>query len=56
MVDVNLTGSFLTLREGLRAMHGKPWGRAIAIASTAGLRGYGIAKLFARRDSTMPKL
>ena len=40
MVDINLTGSFLTFREGLRAMHGKPWGRVIAIASTAGLKGY----------------
>lgn len=40
MVDVNLTGSFLTFREGLRAMHGKPWGRVIAIASTARLRRY----------------
>tara|TARA_R110002124_G_scaffold270552_1_gene439073 strand:+ start:2838 stop:3581 length:744 start_codon:yes stop_codon:yes gene_type:complete len=40
MVDVNLTGSFLTFREGLRAIHGKPWGRVIAIASTAGLKGY----------------
>ncbi len=40
MMDVNLTGTFLTLREGLRAMSGKPWGRLIAIASTAGLKGY----------------
>ena len=40
MVDVNLTGTFLTLREGAKAMKGKPWGRLIAIASTAGLKGY----------------
>lgn len=40
MIDVNLTGTFLTLREGARAMKGKPWGRMIAIASTAGLKGY----------------
>ncbi|MDF0599713.1 SDR family NAD(P)-dependent oxidoreductase [Psychromarinibacter sp. C21-152] len=40
MVEVNLVGSFLTLREGARAMQGKPWGRLIAIASTAGLKGY----------------
>ncbi|MGI3171074.1 SDR family NAD(P)-dependent oxidoreductase [Pseudooceanicola sp. C21-150M6] len=40
MIDVNLTGTFLTLREGARAMSGKPWGRLIAIASTAGLKGY----------------
>lgn len=40
LVDVNLTGTFLTLREGAKAMQGKPWGRLIAIASTAGLKGY----------------
>ncbi|QEW23135.1 3-oxoacyl-[acyl-carrier-protein] reductase FabG (plasmid) [Paracoccaceae bacterium] len=40
MMSVNLTGTFLTLREGLKAMSGKPWGRLIAIASTAGLKGY----------------
>lgn len=40
MLDVNLIGTFLTLREGARAMSGKPWGRLIAIASTAGLKGY----------------
>ena len=38
MLDVNLTGTFLTLREGLRQLTG--WGRLIAIASTAGLKGY----------------
>lgn len=38
MIAVNLTGVFLTLREGLNQMPG--WGRLIAIASTAGLRGY----------------
>lgn len=37
-VAVNLTGCFLTLREGLRRMDG--WGRLIAVASTAGLKGY----------------
>lgn len=40
MVDVNLVGTFLTLREGAKALQGKPWGRLIAIASTAGLKGY----------------
>ncbi|MGY9047899.1 3-hydroxyacyl-CoA dehydrogenase [Puniceibacterium antarcticum] len=40
MIAVNLTGTFLTLREGAKAMHGKPWGRLVAIASTAGLKGY----------------
>ena len=38
MIAVNLTGSFLTLREGLLQMQG--WGRLIAVASTAGLKGY----------------
>ncbi|MAQ85690.1 MAG: 3-hydroxyacyl-CoA dehydrogenase [Maritimibacter sp.] len=40
MMSVNLTGTFLTFREGAKAMKGKPWGRMIAIASTAGLKGY----------------
>ena len=40
MLAVNLTGAFLTLREGLRQMDGRPWGRLITIASTAGLKGY----------------
>lgn len=34
---VNLTGVFLTFQEGLRRLPG--WGRLIAVASTAGLRG-----------------
>ncbi|SEL09393.1 SDR family NAD(P)-dependent oxidoreductase [Pacificibacter marinus] len=40
MMSVNVTGTFLTLREGTKAMKDKPWGRLIAIASTAGLKGY----------------
>ena len=40
MLAVNLTGVFLTLREGLRQMEGRGWGRLITIASTAGLKGY----------------
>jgi NAD(P)-dependent dehydrogenase (short-subunit alcohol dehydrogenase family) len=40
MIDVNLTGVFLTLREGLQRMHGRDWGRLITIASIAGLKGY----------------
>jgi 3-hydroxybutyrate dehydrogenase len=35
---VNLTGVFLTFRAGLAQMDG--WGRLIAVASTAGLKGY----------------
>ena len=38
MLAVNLTGVFLTLREGLRQMG--DWGRLISVASTAGLKGY----------------
>ncbi|MFZ5710782.1 MAG: SDR family NAD(P)-dependent oxidoreductase [Pseudomonadota bacterium] len=38
MIAVNLTGVFLTFREGLGQMSG--WGRLIAVASTAGLKGY----------------
>jgi NAD(P)-dependent dehydrogenase (short-subunit alcohol dehydrogenase family) len=38
MIAVNLTGVFLTFQEGLRRMSG--WGRLVAVASTAGLKGY----------------
>ena len=38
MLAVNLTGVFLTFRDGLNQLPG--WGRLIAIASTAGLKGY----------------
>lgn len=40
MLEVNLTGTFFTLREGLARMKDRDWGRLIAIASTAGLKGY----------------
>ncbi|MGJ8529434.1 SDR family NAD(P)-dependent oxidoreductase [Maritalea sp.] len=40
MIAVNLTGVFLTLKEGLINMNGKEWGRLISVASTAGLCGY----------------
>lgn len=39
MLAVNMTGVFLTFREGLRQM--PAWGRLICVASTAGLKGYG---------------
>lgn len=38
MLAVNLTGVFLTLREGLNQMQG--WGRLISVASTAAIKGY----------------
>ena len=40
MLAVNLTGVFLTLREGARQMRGSEWGRLLTVASTAGLTGY----------------
>lgn len=40
MIAVNLTGVFLTLREGIKAMAGADWGRLVVIASTAGLEGH----------------
>lgn len=45
MLAVNLTGTFLTFREGLAQIPG--WGRMIAIASTAGLKGYGYVAPYA---------
>jgi 3-hydroxybutyrate dehydrogenase len=46
MLAVNMTGVFLTLREGLRQMEGRDWGRLITIASTAGLKGYAYASAY----------
>lgn len=40
MLAVNLTGVFLTLRAGIRQMDGRPWGRLITVASTAGVKGF----------------
>ena len=41
MLEVNLTGCYRTFQHGLAAMgDGARWGRLIAIASTAGLKGY----------------
>lgn len=39
MQEANLTTAFLTLREALRGMEGRDWGRIVAIASTAGIKG-----------------
>jgi NAD(P)-dependent dehydrogenase (short-subunit alcohol dehydrogenase family) len=46
MIDVNLTGAFLTLREGALRLKGADWGRLIAVASTAGLKGYGYVSAY----------
>jgi 3-hydroxybutyrate dehydrogenase len=40
MLDVNLTGAFLTFQNALPGMVKRKQGRLIAIASTAGLKGY----------------
>lgn len=40
MLAVNLTGVFLTFRAALPAMREAGFGRLIAVASTAGLKGY----------------
>jgi 3-hydroxybutyrate dehydrogenase len=45
MLAVNLTGTFLTFREGLARIEG--WGRLIAVCSTAGLKGYARAAPYA---------
>ena len=39
-LDVNLTGSFLTVKPALAGMAARKTGRIIFIASTAGLKGY----------------
>jgi len=47
-IAVNLTGCFLTLRAGLRALreNGTVWGRLIAISSIMGLDGYRYASAY----------
>jgi NAD(P)-dependent dehydrogenase (short-subunit alcohol dehydrogenase family) len=40
MLDVNLKGVFLTWQSALGPMAEADWGRLVAIASTAGLKGY----------------
>jgi NAD(P)-dependent dehydrogenase (short-subunit alcohol dehydrogenase family) len=40
-LDVNLTGSFLTVKPALAGMTKSKSGRIVFIASTAGLKGYG---------------
>ncbi|MFZ2100796.1 MAG: SDR family NAD(P)-dependent oxidoreductase [Oricola sp.] len=45
LVAVNLTGTFLTMREGLRQMTG--WGRLIAVSSVMGLKGGGYVSAYA---------
>jgi len=40
MMDVNLTGVFLTARQAMGGLKSRPWGRIVAVASTAGIKGY----------------
>jgi NAD(P)-dependent dehydrogenase (short-subunit alcohol dehydrogenase family) len=40
ILDVNLTGAFLSVQPALAGMREQKWGRIIFIASTAGLKGY----------------
>jgi 3-hydroxybutyrate dehydrogenase len=40
MIDVNLMGVVHTVQAALPAMKSRPYGRIVAIASTAGLKGY----------------
>lgn len=47
MIGVNLTGVFLTFREAAHRMKGRDWGRLIAVASTAGLKGYPYVSAYA---------
>jgi 3-hydroxybutyrate dehydrogenase len=40
MLDVNLMGVVYAIQAALPSMKGRPYGRIVAIASTAGLKGY----------------
>lgn len=40
MITVNLNGVFLTARQAMHDLKDRPWGRIVAISSTAGLKGY----------------
>jgi NAD(P)-dependent dehydrogenase (short-subunit alcohol dehydrogenase family) len=40
MMTVNLDGVYLTVREAMRDLEDKSWGRIVSIASTAGIKGY----------------
>ena len=47
MISVNLTGVFHTFAEATRRLKGQNWGRLIAVASTAGLKGYPYVSAYA---------
>lgn len=39
VMATNLDGTFWTVREAMKSMHGTDWGRVIAVSSIAGLKG-----------------
>jgi len=39
IMTTNLDGAFLSIRECMKSMYERPWGRVIAVSSIAGLRG-----------------
>jgi NAD(P)-dependent dehydrogenase (short-subunit alcohol dehydrogenase family) len=47
MLDVNLMGVVHAIRAALPAMRGRPYGRIVVIASTAGLKGYPYVSAYA---------
>ena len=46
MLTINMTGTFNTFQAGLSHVGKGSWARLIAIASTAGLKGYGYASAY----------
>ena len=40
MIDVNLMGAVYSIQAALPSMKARPYGRIVAVASTAGLKGY----------------
>ena len=46
MLDVNLMGVVHAIQATLPSMKGRPYGRIVAIASTAGLKGYAYATAY----------
>ena len=40
MITSNLTGAFLVFQKSLNSLKDRKWGRLVAVASTAGLKGY----------------
>jgi NAD(P)-dependent dehydrogenase (short-subunit alcohol dehydrogenase family) len=40
MIDINFMGVVHTIQAALPSMKGRPYGRIVAVASTAGLKGY----------------